>query len=165
MLPYFVSIWNHNKYFLMLLFRGVQKDNSCQECGESENLMECETCNYAYHAKCLLPPLKAPPPDNWRCPECVCFLCLLLLLFKPATDDMLRWWLRTKFPMFAGEPTDWYWQDSGLRHATYCCRWCLKAGYKPDFRETISCEVEGTIVSTLHMVIYNWFQLIAMYRV
>ncbi|KAM5564718.1 CHD3-type chromatin-remodeling factor PICKLE [Rosa sericea] len=47
------------------------KDNSCQACGESENLMECETCNYAYHAKCLLPPLKAPLPDSWRCPECV----------------------------------------------------------------------------------------------
>ncbi|KAL6212996.1 hypothetical protein ACLB2K_018211 [Fragaria x ananassa] len=47
------------------------KDNSCQECGESENLMECETCNYAYHAKCLLPQLKAPPPESWRCPECV----------------------------------------------------------------------------------------------
>ncbi|PRQ42235.1 putative DNA helicase chromatin regulator PHD family [Rosa chinensis] len=47
------------------------KDNSCQACGEIENLMECETCNYAYHAKCLLPPLRAPLPDRWRCPECV----------------------------------------------------------------------------------------------
>lgn len=47
------------------------KDDSCQACGESENLMSCDTCTYAYHAKCLVPPLKAPPPGSWRCPECV----------------------------------------------------------------------------------------------
>ncbi|GAY44315.1 hypothetical protein CUMW_081240 [Citrus unshiu] len=47
------------------------KDDSCQACGESENLMSCDTCTYAYHAKCLVPPLKAPPSGSWRCPECV----------------------------------------------------------------------------------------------
>ncbi|KAK6237044.1 hypothetical protein QUC31_020837 [Theobroma cacao] len=54
------------------IVRTDAKENSCQACGESENLLSCATCTYAYHLKCLLPPLKAPPhPDNWRCPECV----------------------------------------------------------------------------------------------
>lgn len=47
------------------------KADSCQACGESSNLLLCETCTYAYHPKCLLPPLKAPFPSSWRCPECV----------------------------------------------------------------------------------------------
>lgn len=47
------------------------KDGSCQACGESGNLLCCETCTYAYHPKCLLPPLKAPLPEKWQCPECV----------------------------------------------------------------------------------------------
>ncbi|KAL9338729.1 hypothetical protein Peur_067744 [Populus x canadensis] len=51
--------------------RDDAKEDSCQACGESENLLNCETCTYAYHPKCLLPPLKAPFPSNWRCPECV----------------------------------------------------------------------------------------------
>ncbi|XP_057510054.1 CHD3-type chromatin-remodeling factor PICKLE-like [Actinidia eriantha] len=52
------------------IVRADAKDDSCQTCGESENLLCCETCTYAYHPKCLLPPLKAPLPSNWRCPEC-----------------------------------------------------------------------------------------------
>ncbi|XVF35658.1 hypothetical protein REPUB_Repub18cG0165100 [Reevesia pubescens] len=52
--------------------RNDAKENSCQACGEAENLSSCATCTYAYHPKCLLPPSKAPHlPDNWRCPECV----------------------------------------------------------------------------------------------
>ncbi|KAL2346668.1 hypothetical protein Fmac_000668 [Flemingia macrophylla] len=51
--------------------RSDAKENSCQACGENENLVSCETCTYAYHPRCLLPPLKGPLPDNWRCPECV----------------------------------------------------------------------------------------------
>ncbi|CAA2986759.1 CHD3-type chromatin-remodeling factor PICKLE [Olea europaea subsp. europaea] len=47
------------------------KDGSCQACGRDDNLLSCETCSYAYHPKCLLPPLKAPFPNDWRCPECV----------------------------------------------------------------------------------------------
>ncbi|KAK1550249.1 hypothetical protein Q3G72_016142 [Acer saccharum] len=53
------------------IVRSDAKDDSCQACGESGNVMSCETCTYAYHPKCLLPPLKAPLPGNWRCPECV----------------------------------------------------------------------------------------------
>ncbi|KAF6143662.1 hypothetical protein GIB67_021672, partial [Kingdonia uniflora] len=50
--------------------RADAKKDSCQGCGESENLLQCDTCTYAYHAKCLLPPLKVVP-DSWSCPECV----------------------------------------------------------------------------------------------
>ncbi|CAH9086176.1 unnamed protein product [Cuscuta europaea] len=47
------------------------KVDSCQACGGDENLLNCETCTYSYHPKCLLVPLKAPLPSSWRCPECV----------------------------------------------------------------------------------------------
>ncbi|GAV59961.1 SNF2_N domain-containing protein/Helicase_C domain-containing protein/Chromo domain-containing protein/PHD domain-containing protein/DUF1086 domain-containing protein/DUF1087 domain-containing protein/CHDCT2 domain-containing protein [Cephalotus follicularis] len=53
------------------IVRADAKDDSCQACGESGNVMYCETCTYAYHPRCLLPPLKAPLPGGWRCPECV----------------------------------------------------------------------------------------------
>ncbi|KAK7283118.1 hypothetical protein RIF29_12416 [Crotalaria pallida] len=53
------------------IVRSDAKENLCQACGESGNLQSCETCNYAYHARCLLPPFKGPLPDRWRCPECV----------------------------------------------------------------------------------------------
>lgn len=52
------------------IVREDAKDDSCQSCGESGNMLECETCTYAYHPKCLLPPLKAPFPGGWKCPEC-----------------------------------------------------------------------------------------------
>ncbi|KAH9622678.1 hypothetical protein KSS87_011394 [Heliosperma pusillum] len=47
------------------------KHDACQSCGEKGTLLECETCTYCYHTKCLHPPLKAPFPDEWKCPECV----------------------------------------------------------------------------------------------
>ncbi|KAF2287266.1 hypothetical protein GH714_039485 [Hevea brasiliensis] len=53
------------------IVRPDAKDDCCQSCGENGDLLSCETCTYAYHAKCLLPPLKATLPSNWRCPECV----------------------------------------------------------------------------------------------
>uniref|UniRef100_A0A2C9UD31 CHD3-type chromatin-remodeling factor PICKLE n=1 Tax=Manihot esculenta TaxID=3983 RepID=A0A2C9UD31_MANES len=53
------------------IVRPDAKDECCQSCGGSGDLLSCETCTYAYHGKCLLPPLKATPPSNWRCPECV----------------------------------------------------------------------------------------------
>ncbi|CAN6682573.1 unnamed protein product [Malus baccata var. baccata] len=53
------------------IIRSDAKENSCQACGGTGNLLGCETCSYAYHSKCLLPPLRSPPPANWRCPECV----------------------------------------------------------------------------------------------
>ncbi|WMV34711.1 hypothetical protein MTR67_028096 [Solanum verrucosum] len=53
------------------IFRPDAKDESCQACGGEGDLLYCESCTYAYHPKCLLPPLKAPFPSSWRCPECV----------------------------------------------------------------------------------------------
>ncbi|KAL5724023.1 DNA helicase [Ranunculus cassubicifolius] len=47
------------------------KGELCQVCGESGELLKCCTCTYAYHSKCLIPPLKGPPPESWSCPECV----------------------------------------------------------------------------------------------
>ncbi|KAL8263449.1 hypothetical protein R6Q59_024798 [Mikania micrantha] len=51
--------------------RDDAKEDSCNACGESGNLLVCETCAYKYHPKCLLPPLKPPLPTTWRCPICV----------------------------------------------------------------------------------------------
>ncbi|XP_043696234.1 CHD3-type chromatin-remodeling factor PICKLE [Telopea speciosissima] len=53
------------------IIRTDVKDDSCQACGGSGSLLNCETCSYAYHPKCLLPPLKSPLPNSWSCPECV----------------------------------------------------------------------------------------------
>ncbi|XP_045799661.1 CHD3-type chromatin-remodeling factor PICKLE-like [Trifolium pratense] len=47
------------------------KENSCQACGESGNLLSCETCTYSFHTGCLLAPLKRLRLNNWMCPECV----------------------------------------------------------------------------------------------
>ncbi|VFQ60712.1 unnamed protein product [Cuscuta campestris] len=47
------------------------KVDCCQVCGGDENLLNCETCTYSYHPKCLLVPLKDPLPSSWKCPECV----------------------------------------------------------------------------------------------
>ncbi|KAM7276909.1 hypothetical protein ACFE04_018775 [Oxalis oulophora] len=54
-----------------MIVRDDTKDDLCQACGDDGELVRCETCTYAYHPKCLLPPLKAPPTGSWRCPECV----------------------------------------------------------------------------------------------
>ncbi|XP_057522880.1 CHD3-type chromatin-remodeling factor PICKLE-like isoform X2 [Amaranthus tricolor] len=53
------------------IVREDTKEDSCQSCGESGALIDCETCTYAYHPKCLVSPLKAPFPASWKCPECV----------------------------------------------------------------------------------------------
>ncbi|KAL0323654.1 UNVERIFIED_CONTAM: CHD3-type chromatin-remodeling factor PICKLE [Sesamum calycinum] len=47
------------------------KEGLCQACEKDGNLWSCETCNYAYHPKCLLPPSRGSPPSSWKCPECV----------------------------------------------------------------------------------------------
>lgn len=53
------------------IVRTDAKDDLCQACAGDGDLLGCESCTYAYHPKCLLPPLKAPLPSSWRCPECV----------------------------------------------------------------------------------------------
>ncbi|XP_050216353.1 CHD3-type chromatin-remodeling factor PICKLE [Mercurialis annua] len=63
----------HGKYEepIERIIRDDAKADCCQSCGEGVDLLSCVTCSYAYHPKCLLPPLKATPPSNWKCPECV----------------------------------------------------------------------------------------------
>ncbi|XP_050891252.1 CHD3-type chromatin-remodeling factor PICKLE isoform X2 [Lathyrus oleraceus] len=53
------------------IVRSDAKENSCQACGESENLLSCETCTYSFHQRCLLFPQKSSHLDSWMCPECV----------------------------------------------------------------------------------------------
>ncbi|XP_029037655.2 E3 ubiquitin-protein ligase UHRF1-like [Osmia bicornis bicornis] len=51
----------------------------CKECGcricagkeDEHNLLLCDECNFAYHLRCLNPPLTSiPEEDYWYCPEC-----------------------------------------------------------------------------------------------
>ncbi|XP_073223963.1 CHD3-type chromatin-remodeling factor PICKLE isoform X2 [Cicer arietinum] len=53
------------------IVRSDVKEYSCQACGESGNLLSCETCTYSFHPRCLLSPNKISRLDNWMCPECV----------------------------------------------------------------------------------------------
>ncbi|XP_019447576.1 PREDICTED: CHD3-type chromatin-remodeling factor PICKLE-like isoform X1 [Lupinus angustifolius] len=53
------------------IVRSDAKEDSCQACGESGDLVSCETCTYAFHSRCILQPFKRPLSDNWKCPECV----------------------------------------------------------------------------------------------
>ncbi|KAG2609908.1 hypothetical protein PVAP13_4KG075700 [Panicum virgatum] len=46
------------------------KEEACQRCGKSDNLVSCSTCTYAFHRKCLVPCLNVAS-DKWSCPECV----------------------------------------------------------------------------------------------
>lgn len=96
----------------------LQKDESCQACGGEGDLLYCESCTYAYHPKCLLPPLKAPLPISWRCPECVGSFPLenLSVLSEFFFVTMIC-------HVFAGKPPKWYWQDIGLWNAPNCCWW------------------------------------------
>ena len=59
-------------WFILIVY--VQKEEACQRCGKSDNLVSCSTCTYAFHRKCLVPCLNIAS-DKWSCPECVC-LCL-----------------------------------------------------------------------------------------
>ncbi|KAK5164509.1 uncharacterized protein LTR77_009715 [Saxophila tyrrhenica] len=46
----------------------------CENCGKSEDaprLVNCQSCDAAYHMYCLEPPLKQPPDYEWHCPRCL----------------------------------------------------------------------------------------------
>ncbi|KAK2452874.1 protein CHROMATIN REMODELING [Trifolium repens] len=53
------------------IVRSDTKENSCQACGKSGNLVSCETCTYSFHAGCLPAPLKRLRLNNLMCHECV----------------------------------------------------------------------------------------------
>ncbi|KAF0444535.1 E3 ubiquitin-protein ligase UHRF1 [Gigaspora margarita] len=49
------------------------KECGCNICGkkdDEEHTVVCDECQYYYHFKCLNPPLKTLPEDDWYCPEC-----------------------------------------------------------------------------------------------
>lgn len=46
----------------------------CEQCGKGESagfLCVCESCDYAYHGKCLDPPISSKPTTEWNCPRCL----------------------------------------------------------------------------------------------
>lgn len=45
--------------------------NVCQDCGNGGDLLLCDTCPRVHHRKCLTPPLRSVPDDDWFCPHCV----------------------------------------------------------------------------------------------
>ena len=50
-------------------------------CGKGDNeefLLLCDGCDDSYHTYCLIPPLQAIPPGDWRCPKCVSQVRILL---------------------------------------------------------------------------------------
>lgn len=95
----------------------AQKENACQACGESANLVSCNTCTYAYHAKCLIPPLKDASVENWRCPECVRYwICSLLCL----------WW-------------------NSLRMFFFFIKICLQVSPLSEMDKILDCEMRPTI--------------------
>ncbi|KAF4136095.1 PHD finger domain-containing protein [Phytophthora infestans] len=51
----------------------LASEELCRQCGQmnaQESMLLCDSCDAAYHAFCLQPPLSSIPPDNWFCPRC-----------------------------------------------------------------------------------------------
>jgi RNase H-like domain found in reverse transcriptase/Reverse transcriptase (RNA-dependent DNA polymerase)/Integrase zinc binding domain/PHD-finger/Integrase core domain len=51
----------------------VPPDLPCEVCGspdEEHEMLLCDSCNAGYHMRCLNPPLKKVPVDEWICPRC-----------------------------------------------------------------------------------------------
>merc|ERR1719245_1921522 len=44
----------------------------CRVCKEGGELLCCDSCNSAYHLRCLDPPLEEVPEESWTCPQCAC---------------------------------------------------------------------------------------------
>ncbi|XP_060074116.1 PHD finger protein 21A-like [Ylistrum balloti] len=50
-------------------FEDVHED-LCAVCGQSGQLLLCDTCSKVYHLQCLDPPLPCVPDGRWSCPKC-----------------------------------------------------------------------------------------------
>ncbi|KAK4755859.1 hypothetical protein SAY87_009616 [Trapa incisa] len=75
------------------------KENACQGCGDGHGyLLKCATCNYSYHPKCQLQPMRAPFPKYWGCPSCV---SPLTNVEKILDCEMRRW---CSWPEVLSEP-------------------------------------------------------------
>ncbi|KAI9094360.1 chromatin remodelling complex Rsc7/Swp82 subunit-domain-containing protein [Phlyctochytrium arcticum] len=48
----------------------------CNQAGDDDKLLFCDTCDRGYHTYCLTPPLDAAPEGDWLCDQCaVCISC------------------------------------------------------------------------------------------
>ncbi|KND00733.1 uncharacterized protein SPPG_03849 [Spizellomyces punctatus DAOM BR117] len=48
----------------------------CNQAGDDDKLLFCDTCDRGYHTYCLTPPLDGAPEGNWLCEQCaVCISC------------------------------------------------------------------------------------------
>lgn len=45
-------------------------DDLCAVCGQSGQLLLCDTCSKVYHLQCLDPPLPCVPDGRWSCAKC-----------------------------------------------------------------------------------------------
>ena len=53
---------------------GSVPGEKCETCGKADDrtkLLQCESCDYAYHMHCLDPPLAQKPDYDWSCPRCL----------------------------------------------------------------------------------------------
>ncbi|TDH74209.1 hypothetical protein CCR75_004616 [Bremia lactucae] len=51
----------------------LASEESCRQCGQmsaQDSMLLCDSCDAAYHAFCLQPPLSTIPPGNWYCVRC-----------------------------------------------------------------------------------------------
>ncbi|CAI5731820.1 unnamed protein product [Hyaloperonospora brassicae] len=51
----------------------LASEELCRQCGQmnaQESMLLCDSCDAAYHAFCLQPPLSVVPPGDWYCPRC-----------------------------------------------------------------------------------------------
>ncbi|RQM09846.1 hypothetical protein DD237_002120 [Peronospora effusa] len=57
----------------------LASEELCRQCGQmnaQESMLLCDSCDAAYHAFCLQPPLLSIPPGNWYCPRCPIKKCI-----------------------------------------------------------------------------------------
>lgn len=49
--------------------------NICDNGDDEHSMLLCDSCDSSYHTFCLIPPLTAIPPGDWRCPKCLAKEC------------------------------------------------------------------------------------------
>ncbi|EGF83924.1 hypothetical protein BATDEDRAFT_84646 [Batrachochytrium dendrobatidis JAM81] len=63
----------------------------CNNAGDDDKLLFCDTCDRGYHMYCLNPPLEVLPEGSWLCSECaVCKSCKKRPEKQEGTEDMWR---------------------------------------------------------------------------
>lgn len=49
----------------------LKSNDDCAICKDGGNLLLCDSCDGAYHPRCLSPPLVNLPSGKWFCPRCI----------------------------------------------------------------------------------------------